>query len=206
MTPQSLGTVVSCALTAYLLHRAYPLLPALFGVHISAMALATFGLPTLALQLVRKSKAQESNASRKLLVQLHAGLQIANSCLFFTGAAAIFQMKEEKGLPHLGTNHGKLGAFALALSGANVLVAFRKTVPSLKHCASPKWLWGDWLHRLLGIAAYLASAGAAALAIYGSKWGTGVLGSPTATAVIGVGAVAIALSLVPVAKTTKKAE
>lgn len=184
------------ALSAYLVNAAYPLLPAGFGVHVSCMACAAFGLPTVALQVVRARTSSPSIKTKAWLVKLHALLQVAVVSTLATGANAIYAIKEAGGKPHLATNHGKLGALALVLVFLAFLAALNKTL-SLKALLKPKWVWGDKYHRQLGVASYLACAAAAAQGVYASTWGPNVLGAEGVYAVALAAVAVTGLALVP---------
>lgn len=190
------ATLVALALSAYIVYRASPMLPNHFGVHVCSMALGAFGLPTLALHLVRKRTAYKAMASRALMVKLHAATQVANVGVFATGARAIYVMKEENGLAHLATTHGKLGLATLALSFASFCIAMRKTT-NLKKLSQPKWVWGDWFHKQLGVATYVFGATAGAQGLYVSKWGNNALGFPLVYVLCALAAAMVAMALVP---------
>ncbi|KAH8069716.1 hypothetical protein JL721_5605 [Aureococcus anophagefferens] len=164
----SAATLIALFLSAYVIYRVYPLLPMHFGVHIATMALGAFGLPTLALHLVRKRTAYKSMADRTLMVKLHAATQVANVGCFTFGARAIYLMKEEKGLAHLASTHSKIGLLTLMLSFASFCIAMRRTA-NLKKLTAPKWVWGDWLHKQLGVATYVVGAVAGANGLYAPR-------------------------------------
>ncbi|KAH8072970.1 hypothetical protein JL720_11060 [Aureococcus anophagefferens] len=194
---ESAATLIALFLSAYVIYRVYPLLPMHFGVHIATMALGAFGLPTLALHLVRKRTAYKSMADRTLMVKLHAATQVANVGCFTFGARAIYLMKEEKGLAHLASTHSKIGLLTLMLSFASFCIAMRRTA-NLKKLTAPKWVWGDWLHKQLGVATYVVGAVAGANGLYVSKWGNGVLGFPLVYVVCALTACMVVMALAPV--------
>ena len=96
-------------------------------------------------------------------------------------------MKEEKGMAHLASTHSKIGLLTLMLSFASFCIAMRRTA-NLKKLTAPKWVWGDWLHKQLGVATYVVGAVAGANGLYVSKWGNGVLGFPLVYVLCALGA------------------
>ncbi|CAN0264842.1 unnamed protein product [Discosporangium mesarthrocarpum] len=112
-------------------------------------------------------------SARILRVQMHTALSYISMLSMAGGMYAIYSLKNLNGKDHLTTWHSWWGIAAAGLMLAAWVVAMLNAVDV--KAGGIKFLWVSRNHRWLGVAAYIASLGAATLGLH-STWAMATFG------------------------------